>query len=412
MGIPYYVASLLRSHRHIEKACGNAPLEVDVLGIDFNCFIHKYLRADNPIGSIVVALHELLTSTVRAKKVLVAFDGLVPYAKMVQQRYRRMRKGETGEFDKHQISPGTPFMKELAYTLRFMYPEIEVSDTLVPGEGEHKIFTWTRNIPEQDRKNICIYGLDADLVVIALAQRRLGDIVVLREKEDGGFATLSISALAGVLPVDPETYIKMSIMCFGNDFMPNLAMFSLREDGYSRAIYYANRNDAPKDEMKILVKRAKEDIRKVVAPDGHALEARFSAHLMDGILDWEPVCYAFWKTYEWTYHYFTTSEVLDWNWYYPYPEAPLLRTIDEYERPTDFTWEFPNPTMTVEDQLQFILPEKSLRATGIDPTYPDELYDEETETRHPWMRRYAWECDPWVSLPRSQLTSVTEICLP
>jgi 5'-3' exonuclease len=32
-------------------------------------------------------------------------------------------------------------------------------------------------------------------------------------------------------------YIALSILCFGNDFMPNLAMFSLREDGYDRALH-------------------------------------------------------------------------------------------------------------------------------------------------------------------------------
>ena len=410
MGIPYYVASLIRTHKHLQKKYGNAPLDVDVLGIDFNCFIHAYLRAENPVGSIVVALNDLLTKTVRAKKVYVAFDGLVPYAKMVQQRYRRMRRADSEGFDKHQISPGTPFMKKLATTLKFIYPELEVSDTSEAGEGEHKIFTWLQRIPETDRKSICIYGLDADLVVIALAQSHLGNIQVLRETETG-FATLSIQALERVLPIDKETYIRMSIMCFGNDFMPTLAMFSLREDGYARALYYAKREDADKDETKLLVKRSSNANRRVIAVDGHALESRFGCHLMDGVVDWEPVCFAFWKTYEWTYHYFTTSEVLDWEWVYPYPEAPLLQTIDFYERPTEFVWDHPTPTMTVEEQLQFILPEHSLHTTGITSTFPDELYNEETETRNLWMKRFAWETDPWVSLPRGTLTTVSEFPL-
>lgn len=411
MGIPFYVASLLRTHKHIERKCGNAPLEVDVLGIDFNCFLHKYLRPENPVGSIVVALHTLLTKTVHAKRVLIAFDGLVPVAKMVQQRYRRMRIAEPGGFDKHQISPGTPFMRQLARTIRFLHPELEVSDTLEPGEGEHKIFTWARSIDPADRKSICIYGLDADLVLIAVAQRDLGDLTILRETDEG-FSTLSISALSKVLPLDPEVYVKMSLMCFGNDFLPNLAMFSLREDGYGRAIYYATRNDAPKDERKILMKRAKDTERRIVSPDGHALEARVGVHLMDGVLDWAPVCTAFWKTYEWVYQYFTTSVVPDWEWVYPYPEAPLLETLDAYDRPSEVTWDAPTPTLTVEDQLRFILPEASLRTAGLEPITPDELYDEATESRHPWMRRYTWECDPWVSLPIGRLTSVSEIRLP
>ena len=413
MGIPYYVASLLRQHKHVQQDCGNTLFDVDVLGIDFNCFIHKYLDASNPIGSIVVALHTLLTEVVRAKKVYIAFDGLVPMAKMVQQRYRRMRRQEAGEFDKHQISPGTPFMRELAYTLKFMYPEIIVSDTLERGEGEHKIFLWLRTLPDEDRRKICIYGLDADLVLISIAQSHLGDIHVLREKDkEPGFSTFSVSALKAVLPLDPETYVRMSVMCFGNDFMPNLAMFSLREDGYSRALYYANRQDANKDETNILLKRAKETDRKIVALDAHALEQRFACQLMDGVLNWEPVVHAFWKTFAWTLHYFKTSEVLDWNWYYPYPEAPLLQTMEDFPMTTEFVWENPEPTFTVEDQLQFILPEESLKKTGLAQKYPDELYDEQKENRHPWMRRYAWECDPYVSLPVGELTRITSYDLP
>lgn len=85
-------------------------------------------------------------------------------------------------------------------------------------------------------------------------------------------------------------------------------------------------------------------------------------------------------------------------------EAPLLATIDAYEQETEFTWEHPEPPYGLDDQLSFILPEASLRRAGLEPRVPDELYDEATETRHPWMRRYAWEADPWVSLPLHPLT--------
>lgn len=408
MGIPYYVASLIKQHKHIQKDVKR--VEADVLGIDFNCFIHTYLKASNPIGSIVVALHELLTNVVQAKKVYIAFDGLVPMAKIVQQRYRRFRKPDApSDFDKHQISPGTPYMKELANTLRFIFPHVVISDTLERGEGEHKIFQWLRTMPTG--QNICIYGLDADLVLIALAQHHLGDIYLLREKQDEGFSTFSISALKSVLPLDLEQYLRMSIMCFGNDFMPNLGMFSLREDGYARALFYADKTTAHKDELKVFLKRAKDSDRRIVAPDGHALEQRYACQLMDGVLDWEPVVHAFWKTFAWTMHYFKTSEVLDWEWYYPYPEAPLLSVLNDYDVMTEFTWEHPEPRFSVEDQLRFILPFHSLEATGLTPKYPDELYDEQRDTRHPFMKRFAWECDPYMSLPCGKLTSVTEIHL-
>jgi hypothetical protein len=59
MGIPYYVASLLRTHKQIQKHLGTT-FKVDLFAIDFNCFIHHALKAENPIGSIVVALYELM----------------------------------------------------------------------------------------------------------------------------------------------------------------------------------------------------------------------------------------------------------------------------------------------------------------------------------------------------------------
>jgi 5'-3' exonuclease len=266
MGIPYYIASLLKSHKHIQKNCGDRVLDYDALGIDFNCFIHKYLREDNPVGSIVAALEDLLTHIVRAKRVYIGFDGLVPYAKMVQQRYRRMRKSDAAGFDKHQISPGTPFMKDLAETLKFLYPNVVISGTDEPGEGEHKIFLWLRSLPAEERKNICIYGLDADLVLIAIAQSHLGNIEVIREREDNGFSTFSVAKLMEVLPVDPDTYVRASILLFGNDFLPNFAMFSLREDGYPRAMHYLKGpglKAAAADEMKVLKKRSKDTDRKI-----------------------------------------------------------------------------------------------------------------------------------------------------
>jgi 5'-3' exonuclease len=413
MGIPYLVASLAKAHRHIQQKClPGTPIEVDCLGIDFNCFLHGYLQAENPVGSIVVALEDLVTNVVRAKHVYLAFDGMVPYAKMVQQRYRRMRRStEEFGFDKHQLSPGTPFMRELSTTLKFLYPQMVISDTLEPGEGEHKIFTWLRSLPAEERTSTVLYGMDADLVVISLAQHALSpNLKLLREQEKGDYQTLSITGLKDVLPCSVDDFVKLSLQ-FGNDFMPNLAMFSLREDGYSRALFHLQKAPTPLDEKKVLLKRAKETDRRITAPDGHALESRMACHLMDGVVNWEPVCHAYWKTWAWVYHYFTTSEVLDWMWVYPYPEAPLVSTLADSDRPESFVWEHPEPPFSVTDQLQFILPESSLIEAGLTPKYPDDLYDEATQTRHPFMRRFAWECDPWVSLPLGPLTAVSEIRL-
>jgi hypothetical protein len=114
-------------------------------------------------------------------------------------------------------------------------------------------------------------------------------------------------------------------------------------------------------------------------------------HLMDGVIDWNKVVYAFDKTLEWTLHYFKTSEVLDWCWYYPYPEAPLLAALVEKPRQKEFTWEHPRPPFGIQEQLDFILPGRGV--------FPDEMYEEGRDSRHPWMKCYTWETDPYISLP-------------
>jgi 5'-3' exonuclease len=150
-------------------------------------------------------------------------------------------------------------------------------------------------------------------------------------------------------------------------------------------------------ETKVLIERRKPTDAHLVAPDGHALEARLGLS-MDGVIDWSPVCEAYWKTYEWTLEYFTTSRVPDWCWVYPYAEAPLLQTLNDFDRPT-IVWEYPEPPFHTTHQLQMILPSRSLRVAKRRIKFMDEIYDESKDTRHPWMRRYTWECDPLISLP-------------
>ena len=405
MGIPYYVASLLRKNKQIQQHY--TTFEADAFGIDFNCFIHAVLDDMDPVGSIVRGLREYL-ARITCPRIYVAFDGLVPYAKIVQQRYRRFKMADHASvFDRHQISPETPYMIELLRELRLAFPLVTFSGTDEHGEGEHKIFQWLRGLEPTDRKRVAIYGLDADLVLIALAQRALGDIYLLRD--DSAF---SIRVLAGALPLDVDAYVQTAILCFGNDFMPTLAFYSLREDGHSRALKHTLEQAGP-IESRVLTEHRKPGMG---SPDGHMLEAQVGAQLMDGIVNWEPVCEAFWKSFMWTHEYFTTSRVPDWCWVYPYAEAPLIQTLLDFSpQPYEIKWEHPTPPFHVTNQLQCILPQASLKTAKRRVRYPDEMYDESKDTRYSWMKRFAWETDPYISVPWHPvypLTSVTEIVLP
>ena len=430
MGIPFYFASLIKSHRGITQVINN-PLEVDVLGIDFNCLIHRYLIDENPIGSVVDALEYILKNICKAKKVLIAIDGLVPYAKIVQQRYRRFAvKTETSVFDRNQISPDTPYMRELEKALISRFPYAHISGTSEPGEGEHKLFQMIRGLQENERKNVCIYGLDADLILICLQHHGVSQHMdLLRESAEfndpslkqAEFSTLDISKLEKTLPMNISQYIALSILCFGNDFMPNLGMFSLREDGYSRAIHIYEESGNPdlltfegrdvflncalKHEMVVLKERIK--LRK--RPEekallGNMFSKKYRLHNLDGVQDMKFVVDAYWKTFHWSLYYFQTNKVLNWDWVYPYPDAPLVADILNYDETEIESGEL---NYTITKQLQFILPTKSLRTAKRLVMFPNEFH---TETRNPWMKRHDWEMDPRISLPWNPSQSLTSIC--
>jgi 5'-3' exonuclease len=424
MGIPFYFASLSKSHKGIIKSVKkDQPINADVFVIDFNCLIHRYLKDEDPFNSILEALQHIMDTVCKSKLVIITMDGLVPYAKIVQQRYRRMRVKEPGIFDRNQISPDTPYMRDLESALRAKFPYAVISGTNIPGEGEHKLIHELKNLPSNQRKSICIYGLDADLILIALQHHTLSDphkMWLLRESaefndpklKEAEFAALSVWDLLSELPMPIEQYMALGILCFGNDFMPNLGMFSLREDGYDRALHTYQDSGSPdlttpegrltflkfasQDEMKVLRERIalrKRPEEKALMKDKALFKHKYGLHVLDGVVNMTPVVEAYWKTFHWTWHYFKTGTPINWSWVYPYADAPLIEDIILYsetnveEAPLNFT---------VTKQLQFIMPTDSLRLAKRLVVYPNEIH---SETRNPWMKRHDWEMKPRISLP-------------
>jgi len=432
MGIPFYFVSLLKSHRNITKPV-KQRLDVDVLGVDFNCLIHRYLKDEDPVQSVVAAFEHIVTEICRPKHLLIAMDGVVPYAKIVQQRYRRMRAATgTSVFDRNQISPGTPYMKDLEHALSLKFPNAVMSSTAEEGEGEHKLFHMIRRLPESERRDVCIYGLDADLILICLQHSGVSTTMsLLRESgefndpklETAEFSTLLIQSLKRELPIQIDQYIALSILCFGNDFMPNLGMFSLREGGYERALQiyekagnpdlltfegrdcfldFAERSEMATLKERIHLRRRPEE-KALFGRDGSQFERMYRLHILDGVENIEPIVRAFWITFHWTLHYFTTNEVLNWEWVYPYTEAPLIQHILKF---SETQCEPKERTFGITRQLQFILPSKSIRNAKKLMKFPDEIY---SETRHPWMKRHDWETDPRISLPWSTLSEIVPL---
>jgi 5'-3' exoribonuclease 1 len=238
---------------------------------------------------------EHLFGKIKPKKLFfMAIDGVAPRAKMNQQRARRFRTALDAEkarekaikegvempkedaFDSNCITPGTEFMAKLTQQLKYFISkkvsedldwqgvEVVLSGHEVPGEGEHKIMEYIRQAksqPEYDpNRRHCLYGLDADLIMLGLLSHD-PHFALLREEvtfgrqskvkskelEHQNFYLMHLCIVREYLelefqeleepgalsfPFDMERVIDdFILMAFfvGNDFLPNLPHLHINE---------------------------------------------------------------------------------------------------------------------------------------------------------------------------------------
>mmetsp|Transcript_29498 Transcript_29498/g.57744 ORF Transcript_29498/g.57744 Transcript_29498/m.57744 type:complete len:514 (-) Transcript_29498:566-2107(-) len=312
MGVPKFFRWLSERYPLInQRLVVNS--EFDCFYLDMNGIIHNCsqkeqqdnLQTEEELFQKIFSYTDHLFRIVRPRKLIyLAIDGVAPRAKMNQQRSRRFRSvkelekiknvvNETSNlseiemsfFDSNCITPGTEFMKKLSFSFKKWLenkikfdPEwqqgcdIIFSGSEVPGEGEHKIMNYIRKIQKCNKNKSktlrhCLYGLDADLIMLGLVAHE-NQFTLLREKlvwkgtqqnmksmdsfkkkkEPAGdeFHLLEISLLRDMLYLEfkpkeswffvfnieriVDDFIFMC-MLIGNDFLPSLPHLSIASGG-------------------------------------------------------------------------------------------------------------------------------------------------------------------------------------
>ena len=292
MGIPSFYRQICRRFPHLISV--QTP-QTDWLCLDFNCAMYHVLReykhktATQPtpssatqweagfIDAITQYMSDIIAVGNPKQGCYVSCDGAVCAAKRRQQRLRRFKgpwitaleanvkanasagqqttntTNTHNDWDQNALTPGTAFMTALGNALTVAGQRIAekrgiqviVSTTAEAGEGEHKIMRFVRSATSvavfTAPLSITIYGLDADLILLAmLLHADTGfQVHLLREAQefqlDDGDAwrTLDIVAfLDALLDLKPnqqhQNQIKTryiydfvaAMTLLGNDFLP------------------------------------------------------------------------------------------------------------------------------------------------------------------------------------------------
>ncbi|EDO17798.1 hypothetical protein Kpol_541p40 [Vanderwaltozyma polyspora DSM 70294] len=312
MGIPKFFRYISERWPTILQLIENDQIpEFDNLYLDMNSIFHncthgndidstkRRLSEEEVFQNIFNYIDHLFNTIKPKKKFYMAIDGVAPRAKMNQQRSRRFRSAmdaenamkkaiENGDelpkgepFDTNSITPGTEFMAKLTKNIKYFIHnkissdsnwrniEIIFSGHEVPGEGEHKIMDFIRSIRSLDtydpNTRHCIYGLDADLIMLGLSthdphfallreevrfgnQRNSSNNSTLSALDKQNFYLLHLSLLRQYLNLefkevadginfkyDFEKVLDDFILIMfviGNDFLPNLPDLHLNKGAF------------------------------------------------------------------------------------------------------------------------------------------------------------------------------------
>lgn len=282
MGIPSYFSYIIKNYANIiRKDCEKIDyLFMDCNSIIYDCYyefetthdktdfeISKSIIEEQLIKKVIEKIEYYIQFISPLTSSYITFDGVAPFAKMEQQRKRRYKtqfmtkiSGCEKIWNTSAITPGTQFMELLSTEIKFYFNDnnkIIISCADEPGEGEQKIFKNIRD-NELSNKNIGIYGLDSDLIMLSIIHaKQTKNIFVFREApnfksvlskkyDKNEIMFMDISVLCSVIEYEMKKDSENTtsclydyiFMCFllGNDFLPHFPSLNIRREGMTKLL--------------------------------------------------------------------------------------------------------------------------------------------------------------------------------
>lgn len=352
---------------------------------------------------VCLTVENLLDVVQPAKRIIICVDGPAPLSKQCQQRSRRFRSAaeqeEDSPFNSNCITPGTKFMdyltkyidwyirKRINEDVKWRKVEVIFSNEKAPGEGEHKGLQYIRRFGSES-ESYCIHGLDADLIMLALASH-IEKFYILREDtydHMNEFFCMNIGAIRREIDdqikwvSDKYEYNSVTaindfvLLCFmvGNDFLPHIPSIEIIEDGLELIIEvykevcssYGHITHSVDGHIKILPSVLGVFLGTIGQHEQTNLESKLEkkhSFFPDPLLEncamqrengkWKvniekyreeymdqsfpssktekEIAHAYMEGMQWVLSYYTFG-VPNWEWLYPYHYAPLASVIAKH----------------------------------------------------------------------------------
>ncbi len=318
MGVPGFFAWLLRNKKKLgtkNLIKSNLETKIKYLMLDTNCLLHpcvnnileKYktgileLKPNLPIRPqleehIWALIENYIRNQIEIIKpevLYVGIDGVAPIGKILQQRQRRYRYLYDKSIKLNQnsktlvtidsngiqipnipissieLTPGTDYMERIHERMIKFMSQLEKTGTKTiyssyheEGEGEHKILQYIKTHLEPT-DSVIIYGLDADLMFLALGIGVNRDLYIMREVQVFNNKEVDLDEYPEYNYVEIKELHKFIqklnistpdfvVLCYmiGNDFLPGMLTLDVKKGGLDK-IFEAFHKVLEKSKIKI-----------------------------------------------------------------------------------------------------------------------------------------------------------------